>query len=92
MPEFRKLSAEQLKSMRGPATGERARIREEYKGYLKGLKGGEGGELKLAEHEKKITIKNRLKRAAEDLGVNLAFRRSGPEIVRFSIQSDEGEE
>lgn len=87
MPEFRKLSEEELNSLRGPMTGERARIREEYRGYLSGLSVGEGGEMNLAEDEKKVTIKNRLKRAAEELGVKLEFKRSGPDVVRFRIAS-----
>lgn len=85
MPEFRQLSKEEVKNYRAPATGERAKVREEYRGYLKDLEIGEGGELLLTEDEKKVTIKNRLKRAAKDLDVELEFKRSGTDVVRFCI-------
>lgn len=89
MPKFKKLSSDELDALRAPVTGERARIREEYRGYLKNLKPGEGGELMLGESEKKITIKNRLKRAAEEMNLKLEFKRSGENSVRFRVNSDE---
>ena len=89
MPKFKKLSAEELASFRAPVSGERAKNREEYCGYLKGLRAGEGGELRLVEGEKKTTVKNRIKRAAEDMGINIQFKRSDSESVRFAVQDDE---
>lgn len=86
MPSYRKLTQEDLAAMTMPPSGERARIREEYRGYLSDLALGEGGELTLDEGEKKVTIKNRLKRAAKDLGVGIEFRRSGEDIVRYSTK------
>ena len=91
MPTFRKLTAEELESFRAPVTGERARIRQEYRGYLEGIIQGEGGELKLQESEKKVTIKNRLKRAAEEMNITIEFKRSSADSVRFRIISLEGE-
>lgn len=85
MPTFRKLSAEELESFRAPVTGERARIRAEYRGYLEGITRGEGGELKLQEEEKKVTIKNRLKRAAEEMDIKIEFKRSSANSVRFRL-------
>ncbi len=85
MPTFRKLSAEELESFRAPVTGERARIRAEYRGYLEGITKGEGGELKLQEAEKKVTIKNRLKRAAEEMDIKIEFKRSSANSVRFRL-------
>ena len=85
MPTFRKLSAEELESFRAPVTGERARIRAEYRGYLEGIAKGEGGELKLQETEKKVTIKNRLKRAAEEMDIRIEFKRSSANSVRFRL-------
>ncbi|MGH2545067.1 MAG: hypothetical protein ACRDIB_19925 [Ardenticatenaceae bacterium] len=86
MAKFRKLSVEELVRTRSPISGERARIRREYKGYLEDLQVGEGGELTLTD-EKKSTVKNRLKRAAEDLGMEIEFRRSAGGIVRFAVTS-----
>lgn len=89
MPVYRKLTQEDLAAMTMPPSGERARIREEYRGYLSDLEFGEGGELTLDEGEKKVTIKNRLKRAAKDLGVGIEFRRSSEDVVRYSTKSAE---
>lgn len=87
MPKFTKLSADELKKKtHTPLTGERAKVRLQYQGYLKGLKAGEGGELKLGKGEKKVTVKNRLKRAAEDLDVQLRFRRTDAQTVRFEVE------
>jgi hypothetical protein len=86
MPKFKKLNAEELAKARPAEDGERARIREEYKTYIKGLRVDEGGELTLEEDEKKITIKNRIKRAAEDLDVMITFKRSGDNTVRFQVK------
>jgi hypothetical protein len=89
MPKYRKLTVDEVQKMKSATGGERARVREEYRGYLEGLNPGEGGELELDEKEKKITIKNRLKRAAEDLGVDLEFRRTGENVVRFLVRTPE---
>lgn len=71
--------------MRSPLSGQRAMVRDEYKGYLKNLKTGEGGQLQIENGEKKVTIKNRLKRAAEELDVTLEFKRTGSDMVRFQV-------
>lgn len=85
MPKFKKLSADELSTFRSPVSGERARVREEYRTFLKGLKPGEGGELRLVEDEKKTSVKNRIKRAAQDMGVDIQFKRSDKDSVRFAL-------
>lgn len=85
MAKFKKLSEDELAAMRSPLSGQRAMIRDEYKSYLKNLKTGEGGQLHIEEDEKKVTIKNRLKRAAEELDITLEFKRTGAEMVRFQV-------
>lgn len=86
MPNFRKLTAEDLNTTHSTISGERARVRDEYRSYLRGLKPGEGGELQLADNEKKITVKNRIKRAAAELTLDIEFKRSGDDLVRFRIR------
>ncbi|MBA3534758.1 MAG: hypothetical protein H0T73_22830 [Ardenticatenales bacterium] len=85
MAQFTKLSKEELTTFQSPSTGERSRVRDEYRGYLEGLSDGEGGELRLEGGEKKITVKNRLKRAAKDMNMALEFKRSGEGLVRFCV-------
>jgi hypothetical protein len=70
------------------AAGERARVRAEYKGYLTQLAAGEGGELTLGEGDLKITVRNRLNRAADELGVKLEYKRSRSAVIRFRIVTE----
>lgn len=85
MPTFRKLTAEELESYRAPVTGKRAKIRVEYQDYLEQIELGNGGELVLSEGEKKVTIKNRLKRAAKEMNIKIKFKRSSPNTARFVV-------
>lgn len=85
MPTFRKLTAEELESYRTPMSGKRAKIRTEYRNYLEQIKLGQGGELILNEGEKKVTIKNRLKRAAKEMNLKIQFKRSSPNTARFIV-------
>ncbi len=99
MPDFTKLTAQDLERKSKEGGGLRAKIREEYRNFIESIDSGEGGEARLTEGEKKITIKNRLKRGAEDAGKTITFIRSGPDVVRFRVEgeatdeaSDEGQE
>ncbi|NOZ28096.1 MAG: hypothetical protein GXP39_08595 [Chloroflexi bacterium] len=92
MVEFRKLDKETTaalfeKPKRSKVAEERARIREEYKQYLSQLEVGEGGELVLGENEKKVTVRNRLNRAAKELGITLEYKRTRDPVVRFRVVS-----
>lgn len=88
MPEFKKLSKEDVERMqarpaaRGPS--QRARIRQEYREYLGQFRPEDWVEVTLTEGEKRQTVKNRLNRAAEELGYELRFRRTRGSI-RFEI-------
>jgi hypothetical protein len=88
MVKYRKLSTEEVSSMRTPPTGQRKRIREEYQNYLDDLQVDEGGEL-ILDDERKSTVKNRLKRAAEDLNMEIKFKRSASDVVRFIVMARE---
>ncbi len=90
MVQFRKLNPQGTdtlfeKGKRGSVASERAKIREEYKGYLSQLAIGEGGELILGEHERKTTVRNRLNRAARELGIRLEYKRSKGNVIRFRV-------
>ena len=86
MAKFRKLSEEEVQTLmqkktKGKGPSMREQIRQQYRDYLKELKSGDWAELELQEGEKKLTIRNRLLRAAKDLGVEIEFRRTrGPKI------------
>lgn len=72
---------------RSKAVGERTRIRELYRSYLEPLAVGEGGELTPSEGETKTLVRGRLKRAAQELGITLEYKRSRDSIVRFRVVS-----
>lgn len=80
---FKKLTAADLKtSSRGAAR------RSPYTLFVGGLRVGEGGRGLVAEEGvSRQHIKNRLKTAAQDVGVTIAFMRSAPEEVVFRVVS-----
>ena len=97
MVQLKKLNKEEAdalfeKPKRGQGTSERARIREEYRGYLSQLSVGEGGELVLEEGEKKGTVRSRLNRAARALGIQLEYKRTRDPVVRFRVVAKHSEE
>jgi hypothetical protein len=75
MPEFRKIEREEVDDLtrRPKATGERTRVREQYRNFLADIAEGEGGEITLAEGDNRTTVKNRLKVAAKTLGKEITF-------------------
>jgi hypothetical protein len=93
MPEMRKLEREEVENLtrRARAGGERTRIREQYRSFVADIAEGEGGELTLVEGDNRTTIKNRLKAAAKALGKEIAFIRSGEDVVRFRVIGAEDE-
>lgn len=81
---FQKLSAAELSASASGA----GRSRSPYALFLGGLRVGEGGRATVAEEVvSRIQIKNRLKAAAKDVGLNIAFVRSSPEEVVFHVVS-----
>lgn len=91
MVNFRKLAdneVEKLEERRRKRTGpsKRELIREEYRGYVKSLKPGDWGEIKLGEDDNRNTIRARLHRAAEDVGVELEFKRSRGDVMHFEVK------
>ncbi len=81
MPEFEKLSKEEvakilMKKKQSQGVSKREQILQKYMEQLKGLEAGEGLEVKLAEGDNRQTVKNRLLRAAERLGIEIEFIRS----------------
>ncbi len=83
MPDFRKLTAEevrQMQSRRGRSVDLSA-----YLASLRELQPGDMGEATLRDGEKKATVKRRLTSAAKQLGMSLKYRRSGGDRVTYEI-------
>ena len=92
MTKMRKLSKEEVAAIMEPKprserAAERKRIIEEYKQFLLSLEPGEGGEIIPDEGENRQTIKNRLRRAAKEVGVQLEFKRKRGKII-FRVHRD----
>jgi len=81
---FQKLTAADLSA----STNGVSRSRSPYTLFMGGLRVGEGGRATVEEEGvSRIQIKNRLKAAAKDVGLNIAFVRSSPEEVVFHVVS-----
>ncbi len=86
--EMKKLSKEEMDQVvnrrrPSPRASERRQMIEEFKAFLSQLSPGEGGEITLSEEDlrRRQTIKNRLKKAASELGLTLEFFRRRRRIV-----------
>jgi len=81
MPEFEKLSRDEVNKIlmakeKGRGLSQRERILRAYMEQLEGLDVGEGLEIKLEKSDNRQTVKNRLLRAADRLGMEIEFIRS----------------
>lgn len=87
MPKLTKLSAEEVEALKKKKSGlsDRERIRQQYIDYLKTFNAGDWVVVALEEGERRQTVKNRLKTAANQLGYNLNFIRSRSDL-KFEIQ------
>ena len=90
MPNFRKLSTDEIdvllaKRRSRKAAGQRANVRQQYKDYLQQYRPGDWFVVELEEGESRVTVKNRLQRAARDLGYRLFFLRSRG-TIRVQVQ------
>lgn len=67
-------------------TGRGIRANAEYVRFLRTLKPGDGGRATVAqENATRQTIKNRLKKASDEAGVKIKFRRSPNDTVEFEV-------
>ncbi len=87
MPKLTKLSTEEVEALKKKKSGlsDRERIRQQYIDYLKNFNAGDWVVVALEAGERRQTIKNRLKTAANQLGYNLNFIRSRNDL-KFEIQ------
>jgi hypothetical protein len=85
MPQFRRLSADEVAAMRARRRG--SVDLTEYSEFLRALDIGEGGEVVLADAEQKRTVKRRLTRAARQLNKDVRYRRSEGNVIRFEVRA-----
>ncbi len=81
MPTFRKLDKEKVNDIltskqKGKGISQRELALQAYIEQLSSLDVGEGLEIKLSKTDNRQTVKNRLLRAADRLGIEIEFIRS----------------
>ncbi|MDZ4717825.1 MAG: hypothetical protein SH847_05095 [Roseiflexaceae bacterium] len=85
MPIIRKLSLDEVKALDNPTKGLRKLIEVEYDTILGEYAIGDYGVAELAPEEKRLTVRNRLKAAANRQNVALEFRRTKGTHLRFRV-------
>lgn len=85
MPTVRKLSPDEVRSIEKRIKGQRRMIEEEYDRFFEGYTEGDYGEAELNEGENRITVRNRLKAAAQRKGLSLDFKRTKGNVLRFKV-------
>src|SRR5215207_7522672 len=85
MPNFRKLEPEEVQAFQNKGKGERRLTAELYDSILADYEVGEYGEAVLDEGENRLTVRNRMKAAATRRGIDINFRRTQGDLIRFQI-------
>jgi hypothetical protein len=92
VPTLRKLQEDEVQVLAHKGTGIRAIIAMQYDEYLADFEANDYGEVLLGENENRLTVRNRLKAAAERRGWILRFIRTTDPIIRFKVISENGEQ
>ena len=87
MPAVRKLDIAEVQTLERKSLGLRKAIATEYDRYLADFAPGDYGEVRLDTDEKRLTVRNRLKAAAErhDPALALVFQRVRGDDIRFKV-------
>jgi hypothetical protein len=85
MPNFRKLDPEEVQAYENKGKGTRKLVEEQYDSILADYAVGEYGEAVLDEGENRLTVRNRMKAAATRRGIDINFRRTTGDLLRFQI-------
>jgi hypothetical protein len=85
MPNFRKLDPEEVQTIENKGKGLRKQTEEQYDAILADYEVGEYGEATLDEDDNRLTVRNRLKAAASRRGIDISFRRTSGDLLRFQI-------
>ncbi|MFN8471274.1 MAG: hypothetical protein U0822_03565 [Anaerolineae bacterium] len=90
MAKFRALTKDEVDEMQQPrnkgVSDQRKALAEAYRTELSQYRPGDWVEVTLDAGEKRDTVKNRLKRAARARGVDIEFKRTRGDRLRFQIK------
>ena len=85
MPQMRKLTPAEVQTLEYKPTGQRKLIEAQYDAILSDYAAGEYGEAALEPDEKRLTVRNRLRAAAVRRGLEIDFRRTNGDFIRFQV-------
>jgi hypothetical protein len=83
---MRKLTSEEVQTLEGTARGPRKLAEEQYDRIIFEFDAGDYGEVELGSEEKRLTVRNRLKAAAQRRGLALDFIRTSGDQLRFRVR------
>jgi hypothetical protein len=89
MPNIRKLSPDEVKTIENKGKGQRKLIEEQYDSILGEYEVGDYGEATLEPEENRLTVRNRIKAAARRRGLAIDFRRTKEDLLRFQVVAGE---
>jgi hypothetical protein len=82
---IRKLTEQEVQTLERKGTGQRKLVEEQYDAFLADYEVGDYGEAELEEDEKRLTVRNRFKKAAARRGIALAFQHTRGNVLRFKV-------
>ena len=85
MPQLRKLSPDEVQQIENKGKGVRKITEEQYDTFLSDYAVGDYGEAELNEDEKRLTVRSRLKAAAKRRNVDIEFKRTQGNVIRFRV-------
>ena len=85
MPQIRKLTPAEVQTLEYKPAGQRKVIEKQYDTILSDYAAGEYGEAALEPDEKRLTVRNRLHAAAVRRGLDINFRRTNGDFMRFQV-------
>ncbi len=85
MLHVRKLALEEIQAIENKGKGQRKLIEEQYDAFLSEYEVGDYGEAELDANEKRLTVRNRLRTAADRREVGIEFKRIHSNTIRFRI-------
>src|SRR5262249_41052147 len=91
MPTMRKLTPDEVQTIENKGRGLRKLAEEQYDGFLAEYDVGDYGEAELGADEKRLTVRNRFKAAANRRGLTLHFIRTIGNVIRFRVLSGNGQ-
>lgn len=92
MPNMRKLSPSEVRTIEYRGASERKQIAAIYDEILSTFVPGDYGQVDIEPGERRMTVRNRLRAAAQRRGLALHFLRTGSDALRFRVEEGEAGE